>query len=219
MCLYIDAEEHELGDLGEPTNYKAALLDTESDKWLNAMNVEMQSMKDNKFLDLVELLLMAKPKKGYTQTLGIDYEDTFSPVADIRAIRILIAIVAYYDYEIWQMDVKTAFLNGYLNEEVYMEQPKVLSIQNIQTDIHEYLRDMFLVYGGVVDWRVAKQRFSLLPSAEMSIIAALMLLRESRIEKVHTDDNLADPFTKALAFPKHSELTRNIGMLPASSLM
>ncbi|GJT89685.1 retrotransposon protein, putative, ty1-copia subclass [Tanacetum coccineum] len=52
----------------------------------------------------------------------------------IRAIRILIAIAAYYDYEIWQMDVKTAFLNGYLNEEVYMEQPEGLSIQNIQTE-------------------------------------------------------------------------------------
>nr|GEW68291.1 zinc finger, CCHC-type [Tanacetum cinerariifolium] len=55
MCLYIDAEEHELGDLGEPANYKAALLDPESEKWLNAMNVEMQSMKDNKFWVLVEL--------------------------------------------------------------------------------------------------------------------------------------------------------------------
>nr|GEV26459.1 putative retrotransposon protein [Tanacetum cinerariifolium] len=62
--------------------------------------------------------------KGYTQTLGIDYEETFSPVADIRAIRILIAIVAYYDYEIWQMDIKTAFLNRYLNEDVYIEQPE-----------------------------------------------------------------------------------------------
>ncbi|GJR05381.1 hypothetical protein Tco_1530729 [Tanacetum coccineum] len=50
MCLYIDAEEHELGDLGEPANYKATLLDPESDKWLNAMNVEMQSMKDNEEL-------------------------------------------------------------------------------------------------------------------------------------------------------------------------
>nr|GFD45341.1 hypothetical protein [Tanacetum cinerariifolium] len=47
MCLYIDAEEPELGDLREPANYKAALLDTESEKWLNAINVEMQSMKDN----------------------------------------------------------------------------------------------------------------------------------------------------------------------------
>nr|GFB14563.1 retrotransposon protein, putative, Ty1-copia subclass [Tanacetum cinerariifolium] len=61
---------------------------------------------------------------GYTQTPGIDYEETFSLVADIRATRILIATAAYFDYEIWQMDVKTAFLNRYLNEEVYMEQPE-----------------------------------------------------------------------------------------------
>nr|GEY51867.1 retrotransposon protein, putative, Ty1-copia subclass [Tanacetum cinerariifolium] len=113
MCLYIDAEEHELGDLGEPANYKATLLDPESEKWLNAMNVEMQSMKDNEVWVLVELPLMAKP-----------LAETFSPVVDIRAIRILITIAAYYDYEIWQMDVKTAFLDGYLNEEVYMEQPE-----------------------------------------------------------------------------------------------
>nr|GEW46043.1 hypothetical protein [Tanacetum cinerariifolium] len=56
MCLYVDAEEHELGDLVEPVNYKAALFDPESDKWLNAMNVKMQSMKDNKVWDLVDLL-------------------------------------------------------------------------------------------------------------------------------------------------------------------
>ncbi|GKE47153.1 retrotransposon protein, putative, ty1-copia subclass [Tanacetum coccineum] len=42
----------------------------------------------------------------------------------IKAIRILVAIAAYYDYEIWQIDVKTAFLNGHLSEEVYMEQPE-----------------------------------------------------------------------------------------------
>ncbi|GJY46482.1 retrotransposon protein, putative, ty1-copia subclass [Tanacetum coccineum] len=61
---------------------------------------------------------------GFTQTYGFDYEETFSPVADIRAIRILIAIAAYYDYEIWQMDVKTAFLNGRLDEDIYMVQPE-----------------------------------------------------------------------------------------------
>ncbi|GKB00233.1 retrotransposon protein, putative, ty1-copia subclass [Tanacetum coccineum] len=62
--------------------------------------------------------------KGYTQLYGVDYEETFSPVADIRAIRILISIAAYYDYEIWQMDIKTAFLNGYLDEDIYMVQPE-----------------------------------------------------------------------------------------------
>nr|GFB11819.1 retrotransposon protein, putative, Ty1-copia subclass [Tanacetum cinerariifolium] len=55
MCLYIDAEEHELGDLGEPANYKAESLDPKSEKWLTAMNVEMQSMKDNEVWVLVEL--------------------------------------------------------------------------------------------------------------------------------------------------------------------
>nr|GEZ21193.1 hypothetical protein [Tanacetum cinerariifolium] len=112
MCLYIDAEEHVLGDLGEPANYKAALLDP--DKWLFKKKTDMDGN-----VHIYKAHLVAK---GYTQTPGIDYEKTFSLVADIRAIRILIAIAACYDYEIWQMDVKTMFLNRYLNEEVYMEQ-------------------------------------------------------------------------------------------------
>ncbi|GJY07800.1 retrotransposon protein, putative, ty1-copia subclass [Tanacetum coccineum] len=79
---------------------------------------------DNKVWKLVVLPPNQKCLKGFTQTYGVDYEETFLPVADIRAIRILIAIAAYYDYEIWQMDVKTAFLNGFLEEEIYMEQPE-----------------------------------------------------------------------------------------------
>ena len=61
--------------------------------------------------------------KGYKQIHGIDYEETFSPVAMIKSIRIMLAIAAYHDYEIWQMDVKTAFLNGNLVEDVCMTQP------------------------------------------------------------------------------------------------
>ncbi|GJR65701.1 retrotransposon protein, putative, ty1-copia subclass [Tanacetum coccineum] len=126
MCLHVDAEEHELKDLSELANYKAALLDPESDKWLNAMNVEMQSMRDNETgIDgAIHTFKDRLVAKSFTQTYGVDYEETFSPIADIRAIRILIDIVAFYDYEIWQMDVKTALLNGYLSEEVYMVQPE-----------------------------------------------------------------------------------------------
>ncbi|GJX37960.1 retrotransposon protein, putative, ty1-copia subclass [Tanacetum coccineum] len=61
---------------------------------------------------------------GCTQTYGVDYGETFSLVADIRAMRILLAIVAFYYSEIWQMDVKTAFLNDHLSEDVYMMQPE-----------------------------------------------------------------------------------------------
>ncbi|GJY88555.1 putative retrotransposon ty1-copia subclass protein [Tanacetum coccineum] len=89
------------------------------------MNVEMQSMKENQVWNLVDLPPNCKTVRskwlfkkktdmdgnihaynarlvanGFTQTYGVDYEETFSPVADIKAIRILIAIAAYYDYEI-----------------------------------------------------------------------------------------------------------------------
>ncbi|GKE64844.1 retrotransposon protein, putative, ty1-copia subclass [Tanacetum coccineum] len=121
LCLNVEVEEYSLGDLNEPANYKGLILDHESDKWVKAMNAKMQSMKDNQVWCLVDLPPNSRlVAKGYTQTYGVDYEETFSPVADIRAIRILIAISTFYDYEIWQMDVKTAFLPGYLDEDIYM---------------------------------------------------------------------------------------------------
>nr|GEV64272.1 hypothetical protein [Tanacetum cinerariifolium] len=96
MCLYIDAKEH--------------------DKRLFKKKTDMDGD-----VYIFKARLVAK---GFTQTYGVDYEETFSPVADIRAIRILIAIAASYDYEIWTMNVKTAFLTGHLSKEVYMEQPE-----------------------------------------------------------------------------------------------
>ncbi|KAL0457809.1 UNVERIFIED_CONTAM: Copia protein [Sesamum latifolium] len=59
--------------------------------------------------------------KGYTQQPGVDFEETYSPVAMAKSIRILLAIAAWYDYEIWQMDVKTAFPNGFVKEEIFMD--------------------------------------------------------------------------------------------------
>nr|GEU43420.1 putative retrotransposon Ty1-copia subclass protein [Tanacetum cinerariifolium] len=128
----VDVEEYELGDLNEPPNYKAALSDHEFDKWLEAMNTKMQSMKDNQVWVLVDLppngrtvgsKWVFKKKtdmdgnvhtfkarlvaKRYTQTYSIDYEEIFSHVVDIRAIRILLAIVAFYDYEIWKSAKKS----------------------------------------------------------------------------------------------------------------
>ena len=62
--------------------------------------------------------------KGYTQKEGFDYEETFSLVAMVKFIRILLSIAAHMDYEIWQMDVKTTFLNESLNKTIYMVQPE-----------------------------------------------------------------------------------------------
>nr|GEZ96387.1 hypothetical protein [Tanacetum cinerariifolium] len=155
-----------LEDLNEPANYKAALSDPEFEKWLVAMSAKMQSMYDNKVWRLVVLPPNAKVVKSkwiYKKKMDMDGKETFSHVADIRAIRILIAIAAYYDYEIWKMDVKTAFLNGFLEEEIYMEQPEGFIDPNhprknfgeahwtTVKNILKYLRntkDTFLVYGG-----------------------------------------------------------------------
>ena len=60
--------------------------------------------------------------KGYAQQEGIDFGETFAPVARIESIRVFLAYASYKRFTIYQMDVKTTFLNGYLEEEVYMEQ-------------------------------------------------------------------------------------------------
>ena len=54
--------------------------------------------------------------KGFRQVQGVDYDETFSPVAMLKYVQIMLAIAAFYDYEIWQMDVKTAIHNGFLKE-------------------------------------------------------------------------------------------------------
>ncbi|GJR85249.1 retrotransposon protein, putative, ty1-copia subclass [Tanacetum coccineum] len=121
-ALETEVEEHSLGDLNEPNNYKAAILDSESDKWVDAMNAEMQSMKYNQVWCLVDLPPNCKTvgsKWSFKKKTDMD-----GIVHTYKARLVAKAIAAFYDYEIWQMDVKTAFLNGYLNEDIYMVQPE-----------------------------------------------------------------------------------------------
>ena len=80
---------------------------------------------DGKVETLVRLMA-----KWYTQKESIDYEETFSPVVMLKSIRILLSIVVHYDYEIWKMDVKTAFLNDNLEEEIYILQPESFIANN-----------------------------------------------------------------------------------------
>ena len=149
--LFLMTEQRDilLLDNDEPTTFREAMMSPDSDKWLEAMKSEMQSMDDNQVWNLVDLpngvktieckwifkkkidmdgnVYIHKARlvaKGFKQIHGIDYDETFSPVAMLKSIRIILAIAAYFDYEIWQMDVKTAFLNGNLNEDVYMTQPE-----------------------------------------------------------------------------------------------
>lgn len=63
--------------------------------------------------------------KGYTQTYGIDYLETFPPVVKMNTVRVLLSLAANYGWELQQVDVKNAFLYGELEEEIYMEIPPV----------------------------------------------------------------------------------------------
>ena len=139
----------------DPYTYEEAINDIDAHHWVQAMKSELDSKYSNQVWDLVkapndiksvgckwvyqrkrgidgkvETFKARLVAKGYTQKEGIDYEETFSPVAMLKSIRILLPIAAHYDYEIWQIDVKTAFLNGNLNEEIYMLQSEGFIAKN-----------------------------------------------------------------------------------------
>ena len=109
----------------EPTNYEEAMMSPASDRWLEAMKSEIGSMYENKVWTLVDLLddrqaienkWIFKKKtdvdgnvtiykawlvaKGFRQIQGVDYDETFSPIAMLKSVRIMLAISAFYDYEI-----------------------------------------------------------------------------------------------------------------------
>lgn len=135
----------------EPTSYKEA---KEDQHWVDAMKVEYNALMKNKTWRLVELpkekeaigckwIFRMKYKvdgtidkhkarlvvKGYAQKEGIDYQETFAPTTKMITIRLVLAIATQLGWKVHQMDVKSAFLNGDLEEEVYMQQPEGFEVK------------------------------------------------------------------------------------------
>ncbi|WKA04900.1 hypothetical protein VitviT2T_022897 [Vitis vinifera] len=141
-----------LATLHEPQTYREASTDP---LWQIAMKEELDALTKNHTWDLVTLppgqsvvgckwIYKIKTHsdgsverykarlvaKGFTQEYGIDYEETFAPVARISSVRALLAVAAARKWDLFQMDVKNAFLNGDLSEEVYMQPPPGLFVES-----------------------------------------------------------------------------------------
>ncbi|KAM4060916.1 reverse transcriptase (RNA-dependent DNA polymerase) [Hirsutella rhossiliensis] len=111
----------------EPLAFKQAMQSDSAKNWHAAMADEIQSLQVNKTWELTDLPPGRKAlrgKWGYEQQEGIDYSETFASVVRPESYRTIFAIAAAEDLEIEQMDVKTAFLYGDIDEEVYLEQPE-----------------------------------------------------------------------------------------------
>src|SRR5712672_4565471 len=124
-------------------SYTEAIKSVDAKQWNDACQYKIDALHKNDTWELIDLppgrksikskwvfKLKADGRycthlvaKGFMQIPGIDYDETFSPVAHFESLRLLLALAALEDWEIQQMDIKSVFLNGVLDEEIYMEQP------------------------------------------------------------------------------------------------
>jgi hypothetical protein len=136
--------EQAMLSLIEPKSFKE---DNKSKYWIKGMNEKLDQIEKNQTSELVPRpkdknvvgtkwifknklnengeIIKNKTRlgcKGYSQVEGIDFEETFSPVARLEAIRMFLAFACFRNFKIYQMDVKSKFLNGTLEEEVYVDQ-------------------------------------------------------------------------------------------------
>ena len=102
--------------------------------------VLIKKLKSDGSLYKYKALLVSK---GFTQVEGIDYEETFSLIVKFQSIRTLATLVACRDLELHQMDVKTAFLNDELEEEIYMKQPKEFMVQGHEDKVYKLNRALY----------------------------------------------------------------------------
>ena len=152
-----------------PLSYKEALNSSKAHYWIKALNEEMESLKEN---DVFELTPLPEGKKtvaskwvytikknpdgsegykatfaarGFNQTKGLDYPETFSLATNITSVRILMQMVVKYDLTVHQMDVTTAYLHASIDNEIFVEQPEGLEIKTNGDDrlVHRLNKSLY----------------------------------------------------------------------------
>nr|GEZ99916.1 hypothetical protein [Tanacetum cinerariifolium] len=223
----------------EPKTYKEALTQS---CWIEAMQEEFNEFERLEVWELVprpdkvmvitfkwiykvkfdELGGILKNKarlvaRGYRQEEGIDFEESFAPVARLEAIRIFLAYVAHKNMVVYQMDVKTAFLNGNLREDVYVSQPKkaLFGLKQAPRACRPDLQFAICMCARYQARPIEKQVHAMRITLVDKILAGVHLeVKNGVIELyfVNTEYQLSDLFTKALGRDMIEFLTNKLGM-------
>ncbi|GJR07222.1 copia protein [Tanacetum coccineum] len=163
--------------------------------------------------------------QGYNQQEGINYDETYAPVARLESIRILLAYACALDFKLFQMDVKSAFLNGFINEEVYVAQPP--GFIDFEKPDHVYKLKKAL-YGLKQAPKKLKQTALVISITEAEYASAGKACQQAlwmkqalidydkghiSIEKVPSVDNITDILTKPLKHESFKYLRLGLGMM------
>ncbi|GJS42469.1 gag-pol polyprotein [Tanacetum coccineum] len=216
----------------EPKNIKEAMADS---AWIEAMQEELHQFDRLQVWELVnkpfgknviKLKWLWKNKKdedqtvirnkarlvakGYAQEEGIDFEESFAPVARLEAVRIFVAYAAHKSFPIYQMDVKTAFLNGPLKEEVYVAQPDGFVDPDHPDKVYRLRKALYGLKQAPRAWYDELSKFLISKGFTKDALILPKALLEDRVPR--TEYQLADIFTKALLEERFQYLVRRIGM-------
>ena len=199
-----------------PNTFKEAMESEKSKEWKEAIEAEMKSLEKYEVFELVELPENKRPvgcrwtfkikydsngqvekykarlvAKGYTQKYGIDYEETFSPVVRSESVRALIAHAAISNKKIHQVDISTAFLNGELDEEVYMKQPDGYTVEGKEKMVYKLKKSLYGLKQSSRCWNETLSKCLIANGLHQAGCDSCMFTGvEGEVVEVHVDDIL-----------------------------
>ncbi|WVZ75637.1 hypothetical protein U9M48_023674 [Paspalum notatum var. saurae] len=222
----------------EPRDVSHALFDP---NWVNAMHEELKNFERNLVWDLVEPPPNCRPigtkwvfknkqgengmvvrnkarlvAQGFCQKEGIDYEETFAPVARLEAIRILLAFAASKGFKLQQMDVKSAFLNGFIEEEVYVRQPPSFESAKFPDQVYKLRKALYGLKQAPRAWYARLKSFLLKSRFVMgSVDKTLFLLShggDTIIVQIYVDDIIFGGSSLALVYSFAEQMSKEFEM-------
>ena len=187
----------------DPVTYAEALKSKDADEWQKACQYKIDALHKNDTWELVNLPAGCKAvkskwvfklkadghfhawlvAKGFTQIPEIDYDKTFSPVAYFESLWLLLALAVLEDWHIHQMDVKLAFLNGMLDEEIYMEQPQGFIVAGMENNVCKLKKSIYGLKQASCTWNLQFHGFLLeLGFKQTSSYAGVYVMHQSQGE-------------------------------------